>query len=79
MNELLASVRQNVNAQKRFIAGCAIAFAVLVPIATAYGGGVSTWTGFVSNSEKHLSTPLTNNMGWKTVVAWVSVTVHQDS
>ena len=71
---VIASVRAKklawTTAQKRFVAGCAIAFAVLVPIATVYGGGVSTWTGFVSNSEKHLSTPLTNNMGWRTVVAY---------
>jgi hypothetical protein len=57
-------------AQKRFIAGCAVAFAVLVPISTLYGGGVGCWTGFVSNSRKHLQTGLTNNMGWRTVVAY---------
>ena len=30
----------------------------------------STWRGFVSNSRKHLQTPLTNNMGWRTVIAY---------
>ena len=57
-------------AQKRWVAGCAVAFAVLVPVATAYGGGVEVWSGFVSNSRKHLQTPLTNNMGWRTVIAY---------
>ncbi len=57
-------------AQRRFIAGCAVAAAVLLPVSTVYGGGLECWRGFISNSEKHLSTPLTNNMGWRTVVAY---------
>ncbi|HEX9104156.1 MAG TPA: hypothetical protein VF997_18215, partial [Polyangia bacterium] len=75
---VIASVRARklawTTAQKRFIAGCAIAFAVLVPVATAYSSGLDTWSGFVVNSKKHLSTPLTNNMGWRTVVAYKSAT-----
>jgi hypothetical protein len=57
-------------AQQRWIAGCAVAFAVLLPISTVYGGGVECWRGFVTNSRKHLETGLTNNMGWRTVVAY---------
>jgi hypothetical protein len=33
-------------------------------------GGVRAWEGFVENSRKHLSTPLTNNMGLKTVLSF---------
>lgn len=61
-------------AQKRFLAGCVVTFAVLVPVSTVYGGGVDAWTGFVSNSRKHLQTPLTNNMGWRTVLAYSRAT-----
>ena len=71
---VIASVRAKklaiTPAQKRWIAGCAVAFVTLVPIATVYGGGVECWSGFVHNSAKHLQTPLTNNMGWRTVVAY---------
>ncbi len=57
-------------AHKRWIAGAAVAFVVLLPVSTVYGGGVECWRGFVSNSAKHLQTPLTNNMGWRTIVAY---------
>lgn len=56
--------------QKRFILGGVAALALLVPISTWYGGGVDCWKGFVENSRKHVSTPLTNNMGLKAVVAF---------
>lgn len=32
--------------------------------------GAQSWVGFAHNSEKHLSTPLTNNMGLKSLVGW---------
>lgn len=57
-------------AQRRFIFGGLAAVALLVPIATWYGGGIDCWRGFVENSKKHVSTPLTNNMGWRTVIAY---------
>lgn len=57
-------------AQRRFIFGGLAALVLLVPIATWYGGGTGVWRGFVENSKKHVSTPLTNNMGWRTVVAY---------
>ena len=56
-------------AQRRFLAGLAVATAVLVPGAALYGG-IHAWPAFIANSRKHLATPLTNNMGWHTVVAW---------
>jgi hypothetical protein len=71
---VIASVRTRrlvwTQAQRRFLAGALVAIAVLVPVATVYGGGVDCWRGFIANSRKHLATPLTNNMGWRTVVAW---------
>lgn len=55
-------------AARRFLVGCAVATAVLVPVALiAQGAGPAE---FIANSQKHLDTPLTNNMGWKTVVAY---------
>jgi hypothetical protein len=57
-------------AHKRWIAGAAVAFAVLVPVSMINDGGVESWRGFVANSAKHLQTPLTNNMGWRTVIAY---------
>jgi hypothetical protein len=58
-----------------FAGGCVLALCLLVPLsAIAVGGGVSggadAWSGFVANSRKHLETPLTNNIGLKTVVAY---------
>jgi hypothetical protein len=61
-------------AQRRFVLGGAAAVALLVPLATWYGGGPACWRGFVDNSRKHLSTPLTNNMGLRTVVAYSPAT-----
>ena len=70
---LVASVRARhlvfTTAQRRFLAGAALAIAVLVPLSSVYTGHDS-WRGFIANSRKHLATPLTNNMGWHTVVAW---------
>lgn len=57
-------------AQRRFVLGGALAVALLVPLSAAASGGFSAWRGFVDNSRKHLSTPLTNQMGWKTIVAF---------
>jgi len=55
---------------KRFAIGCVAAGALLVPASLLFSGGASTASEFVTNSRKHLDTPLTNNMGWKTVVAY---------
>jgi hypothetical protein len=57
-------------AQRRFVLGAVVTVALLVPIATVYCGGVECWRGFAVNSAKHVSTPLTNNMGWRAVVAY---------
>lgn len=55
---------------KRFAVGCITAMAVLVGISGWAAGSYSSWGEFYQNSRKHLSTPLTNNMGLKTVVAY---------
>jgi hypothetical protein len=54
----------------RFVAGAAICVAVLFPISLASHGGVATARAFVQNSVKHVATPLTNHMGWRSVVSW---------
>jgi hypothetical protein len=56
--------------QRRFLLGGVVATALLVPIATWSWGSMDCWPGFVENSRKHLSTPLTNDMGLKTLVAF---------
>ncbi len=57
-------------AQRRFFAGAVAAALVLVPLSSLAGADGSGWRGFVDNSKKHLATPLTNNMGLKTIVAY---------
>lgn len=53
----------------RFFAGGAVAAVLLGSISLAQGGP-QAWTGFVRNARKHADTPLTNNMGLRTVVAY---------
>jgi len=60
-------------ATKRFILGCVAALLLLVPASIAVCGAAS-YPAFVANSKKHLATALTNNMGWKTVVAYQNET-----
>jgi hypothetical protein len=51
----------------RFAAGAIVALLLLIPLsfrmAAGPHGGVEAWRAFVDNSRKHLSTPLTNNVG----------------
>ena len=65
----------------QFAKGCIAALALLIPLSAAIAGGgkrlgLDAWfggqgeQGFVENSAKHLHTPLTNNMGLKTIVAY---------
>jgi len=54
----------------RLFSGAALAVALLVPISLATSHGVQTYEEFVANSVKHKETPLTNYMGWRTVVAY---------
>jgi hypothetical protein len=59
--------------QWRFATGAVVALALLVPLSLAAGqpgDRLAPWKAFVQNSQKHLSTPATNYMGLKTVVAF---------
>jgi hypothetical protein len=53
-----------------FAAGCIAAMLVLIPASGWAMGGLDAWPQFVQNSEKHLKTALTNNMGLKTVLGY---------
>jgi hypothetical protein len=53
-----------------FAAGCITAGAVLIPASSWATGGLDAWPQFVKNSEKHLKTALTNNMGLKTALGY---------
>lgn len=55
---------------RSLIAGAALGVAVLVPVSLVKTGGVQAYVHFKQNSEKHTSTPLTNYMGLRTVVAF---------
>jgi hypothetical protein len=54
----------------RFLAGFALAVALLVPASLALDGGPAAWREFARNTAKHSTTPLTNNMGIATVLTW---------
>lgn len=54
----------------RFLAGAALAAALLLPLGAAVAGGADAYRGFVANTLKHKSTPLTNAMGLRTVVTY---------
>lgn len=61
--------------QKAFAAGSLVAGVVLIGVSFGFvghglRGGLDAWEGFVANSRKHLATPLTNNMGLKTVMSY---------
>jgi hypothetical protein len=55
--------------QLRFAGGCLLALVLLLPLATGWNGPAA-WTGFIGNSRKLLATPLLNQMGLRTVVAY---------
>jgi hypothetical protein len=54
---------------RRLAEGLLLSFAVLVPLSMA-AAGPRSWIDFVANSRKHLGTPLTNNVGLKTALAF---------
>ena len=55
---------------RQLVLGAALGVAVLFPLSLVKSGGISSWVNFKHNSEKHTSTPLTNYMGLRTVVAY---------
>jgi hypothetical protein len=59
----------------RFVVGGLLATVLLAGMSLKFFGGVETWQKFAANTSKHASTPLTNNMGMKTVFSslpWTS-------
>lgn len=70
---LLAAIKdaQNpVGQWSRYAAGGVVATVLLLGIATPLTGGLDTWKQFAANTAKHAATPLTNHMGWRTIVSW---------
>jgi len=57
-----------------FAVGCISTIAVLTPASDWAMGGLDSWGEFAVNSEKHLKTALTNNMGLKTALGYDSAT-----
>jgi hypothetical protein len=55
--------------ERRFVAGGLAAVAVALPL-SLWSAGPSAWPEFVTNSRVHLSTPLANHMGLKTVLSY---------
>ncbi|MEY4582053.1 MAG: hypothetical protein RL701_6756, partial [Pseudomonadota bacterium] len=53
-----------------FAAGCIVALGILVPASSWATNGLDAWPEFAVNSQKHLATALTNNMGLKTVMGY---------
>ncbi|MBN1655217.1 MAG: hypothetical protein JXA30_15720 [Deltaproteobacteria bacterium] len=56
--------------QLRFAVGCILALLIFIPLSSWTMNGLDAWVEFAENSSKHLSTPLTNNMGLKTVLGY---------
>ena len=54
----------------RFAAGCIVAMLVLIPASSWATNGLDAWQEFAHNSQKHLGTALTNNMGLKTALGY---------
>ena len=50
-------------------ATCLVSLSFVV-VGHGVSGGVAAWEGFAANSQKHLATPLTNNMGLKTIMSF---------
>jgi small-conductance mechanosensitive channel len=44
--------------------------AILVPVSSVIAGGVSAWPAFLKNTMKHAGTPVTNDMGLRTIVGF---------
>ena len=65
--------RPEVKVHLRFLAGAALATAILVPASLMMIGGregPAAYKAFAANTRKHQATPLTNHMGLRTVVAY---------
>ena len=68
--QLPAMLRKVERSHLMVILGAALAVATLVPVSLVTSNGVEGYRTFLQNSKKHTSTPLTNYMGWRTVVTY---------
>lgn len=68
--QLPAMLRKVDRGHLSVILGAVLAVGTLVPISLVTSNGVEGYRTFVQNSKKHTSTPLTNYMGWRTVVTY---------
>jgi hypothetical protein len=55
---------------RRILLGGVLAAVTLLPLSAVIAGGVGAWPEFVRNSRVHLSTPLVNHMGLRTVLSY---------
>jgi len=65
-----ALVREPSRSVVQFFAGATLAAILLVPASALVAGGVDAFAGFVANTEKHRGTPLTNNVGLRTLLTY---------
>ena len=68
--QLPAMIRKVDRLHLRLLLGGMLAVATLVPLSIPISGGAGAYKAFLKNSEKHTSTPLTNYMGWRTVMSF---------
>jgi len=54
----------------RIVMGATLTLAILIPVSGAVVGDFNIYPNFIENSLKHKDTPLTNNMGLPTLVAY---------
>lgn len=54
----------------KIVAGAALATVILLPASSFVAGSARAWPVFFENTKKHSETPLTNNMGLRTVVSF---------
>ena len=59
--------------ERRFVAGCVAALALVLPL-SLLDGGTAAWPAFVRNTAVDFGTPSGNFVGWKTVVAYEHAT-----
>ena len=68
--DLPAMIRKTDRGHRAVILGGILAVATLVPVSMVMEGGPGVYQRFLKNSEKHTNTPLTNYMGWRTVMTY---------
>jgi hypothetical protein len=56
----------------RMAAGAVLAIGILFPASLWATGGIPTYREFLTNSAKHVDTPLVNHMGLATLLSWDS-------